>query len=49
MAWLTDAQKDKMYNDWLTGKYSLYQLANMYGVSQATVSNHIGKQLNKKS
>lgn len=48
MAWLSDAQKDKIYKDWLTGKYSLYQLANMYGVSQATVSNIIGKKLTKK-
>lgn len=48
MAKLTNKQKDKMYKDWLTGEFSLYLLANMYGVSQATISNLIGKKLKKK-
>lgn len=48
MAKLTNEQKDKLYKDWLTGNFSLYQLANQYGVSQATVSNLIGKKLKKK-
>lgn len=48
MAKLTNEQKDKLYKDWLSGNFSLNQLANQYGVSQATVSNLIGKKLKKK-
>lgn len=48
MAKLTNEQKNKLYKDWLTGNFSLFQLANQYGISQATVSNLIGKKLKSK-
>jgi uncharacterized protein YjcR len=45
MARLSDHQKTKLYKDWLTGNFSLFQLAQKYGVSQATVSTIIGRKL----
>lgn len=48
MAKLTDEQKKNLYREWLTGNYSLMQLANRYGISQSSVSNLIGKILTKQ-
>ncbi len=45
---LTDNDRAKIYGEWLTGGYTLYQLSQRYNVSQATVSNIISKKLNNK-
>ena len=48
MARLTDPEKDHLFAKWLKGVYTIYQLGQLYNVSQATVSNIISKKLTKQ-
>lgn len=48
MARLTDPEKDQLFAQWLKGDFTIYQLGQLYNVSQSTVSNIISKKLTKK-
>lgn len=45
---LTDIQREELFEAWLSGTYTIYQLGQIYNVSQSTVSNIISKKLKQK-